>query len=556
MSEELKIIPLGGIGEIGKNSTLLELDNEIVLIDCGFKFPPADMPGVDFIIPDFSYVIKRKANLKAVILTHGHLDHIGALGYLIEEAKPSFVIGSDLTLGFVKDSVKSKTKSTIEFRQVKNGESFKIGKFTFEFIRVTHSIPGSFGVAVKTSQGTVFFTGDFKFDATPVDGKLMDIALLEKLRLKGVTALLSDSTNADEAGLTGSESLVGQGLMKIFEKAPGRVIVSTFSTNIHRVQQLINVSERAGRKVVFDGRSLVESVKIASKLGYLRVPNGIEASFANISSYAKKEITLITTGTQGEPMSGMVRISNGMHNGIRIIKGDSVLISGDPIPGNERVVSDTVNKLFKLGAFVYYRKEDGIHVSGHCSQEDIRFMIDLLRPKYFIPVHGEFKHLVFSKRVAEEEGIQQSNIFILENGMGVGITNGKMRKLPRIQSGEVIIEGNIKIPMREDQELTYITERREMAHKGVLIAVVVLNNRGEITRPVHLETRGLVLPKGTEGEIIKKTKDKIVETIKKLIKIKTQEELEFAVEENIKKIFKENAKKSPTVFTLILKEHK
>jgi len=554
MNEELKIIPLGGIGEIGKNSTLLELDNQLVLIDCGFKFPPADMPGVDFVIPDFSYIGKRKTNLKAVLLTHGHLDHIGALSYLIEDVKPSFVIGSDLTLGLVKDSLKN--KSSIEFRVAKSGEIFRIGKFTFQFVRMTHSIPGSFGIAVKTSQGSVFFTGDYKIDATPVDGKPMDIVLLENLRKEGLTALFSDSTNADEPGLTGSESIVGQNLLKIFEKAPGRIIVSTFSTNIHRIQQIIDVSERTKRKVVFDGRSLIESVKIASKLGYLRIQNSIEASLANISSFPKREITLITTGTQGEPMSGMVRISNGMHNGIRISKGDTILISGDPIPGNERVVSDTVNKLFKLGAYVYYRKDDGIHVSGHCSQEDIRFMINLLKPKYFIPIHGEYKHLVFSKRIAEQEGIPSSNIFLLENGIGVGISKGKMRRLPRIQSGEVIIEGNIKIPVKEDREIAHISERREMAHKGVLIAVAVLNRRSEITQPIHIETRGLVLPKGTEGEILKRTKEKVVETIKKMIKIRTQEETESAIEEVIKKIFKDNAKKSPTVFTLIVKEKK
>ncbi|MGC8722082.1 MAG: ribonuclease J [Caldisericaceae bacterium] len=554
MNEELKIIPLGGIGEIGKNSTLLELDNELILIDCGFKFPPADMPGVDFVIPDFSYIAKRKANLKAVLLTHGHLDHIGALSYLIEEAKPQFIIGSDLTLGLVKESVKN--KSSIEFRVVKSGDVFNIGKFSFQFVRMTHSIPGSFGIAVKTSQGSVFFTGDYKIDATPVDGKPMDIVLLENLRKEGLTALFSDSTNADEPGLTGSESIVGQNLLKIFEKAPGRIIVSTFSTNIHRIQQIIDVSERTKRKVFFDGRSLVESVKIASKLGYLRVPKDIEANIANISSIPKKEMTLITTGTQGEPMSGMVRISNGMHNGIRIAKGDSVLISGDPIPGNERVVSDTVNKLFKLGAIVYYRKTDGIHVSGHCSQEDIRFLINLLKPKYFIPVHGEFKHLVFSKGIAEQEGIPSNNIFLLENGMGVGISKGKMRRLPRIQSGEVIVEGNIRIPIKEDKEIEHIIERKEMAHKGVVFAVAVVNSRGEIIQPIHIETRGLVLPKGTEGEILKKTKEKVVETIRKMIKIHTQEEIESAVEEVIKKIFKDSAKRSPTVFTVIVKEKK
>jgi ribonuclease J len=553
---ELKIIPLGGIGEIGKNSTVFEIDGEMILVDAGFKFPSSDMPGVDFIIPDYSYVIKRKGNLKGLVLTHGHLDHIGAVRYLFEDVVPPIVVGSDLTLGLVKNLLPGKLRDSIDFREVKSGSIVSIGKFILEFIHVTHSIPASLGIAVTTSEGTVFYTGDYKIDPTPVNDLQTDISRLKLLKERGVIALFSDSTNADESGFTGSESSITKNLAKIFEQSTGRVITATFSTNIYRIQQFIDVSQKSGRKVIFDGRSLVESVKISHKLGYLKIPEGIEVDISSISAIPKRQITLITTGTQGEPMSGLVRISNGMHDGINITKGDTVVISADPIPGNERVISNTVNKLFKLGAFVYYRKEDGIHVSGHCSQEDIRFMIDLVKPKYFVPIHGEYKHLIYAKKIAEEEGINVHNILLLENGMGVSISKGRMRKIPRIQSGEVIVEGNTKIPVKSEEEASFIAERREMAHKGMLTVVVILSRKAEILRPVHIETRGIVFPRGLEGEILKAVKEKVVESVRKYGKIKLQEELEHEIEKAVEKIFKQHLKKSPAVFATVLKEKK
>lgn len=553
---ELKVIPLGGIGEIGKNSTVFEIDGEMILVDAGFKFPSSDMPGVDFIIPDYSYIIKRKSSLKGLVLTHGHLDHIGAVRYLFEDVVPPIVVGSDLTLGLVKNLLPGKLRDSIDFREVKSGSIVSIGKFILEFIHVTHSIPASLGIAVTTSEGTVFYTGDYKIDPTPVNDLQTDISRLKLLKERGVIALFSDSTNADESGFTGSESSITKNLAKIFEQSTGRVITATFSTNIYRIQQFIDVSQKSGRKVIFDGRSLVESVKISHKLGYLKIPEGIEVDVSSISAIPKRQITLITTGTQGEPMSGLVRISNGMHDGINITKGDTVVISADPIPGNERVISNTVNKLFKLGAFVYYRKEDGIHVSGHCSQEDIRFMIDLVKPKYFVPIHGEYKHLIYAKKIAEEEGINVHNILLLENGMGVSISKGRMRKIPRIQSGEVIVEGNTKIPVKSEEEASFIAERREMAHKGMLTVVVILSRKAEILRPVHIETRGIVFPRGLEGEILKAVKEKVVESVRKYGKIKLQEELEHEIEKAVEKIFKQHLKKSPAVFATVLKEKK
>ncbi len=555
-NSEVKIIPLGGIGEIGKNSTIIEVNKSILLVDFGFKFPSSDMPGIDFIIPDYSYLKKKKKYLKGIVLTHGHLDHIGALRFLLEDITPPFIAGSPITLGIVKNNLPERIKKKIQFREVENRGRISAQPFEIEFIRVTHSIPGSFGIAIKTPEGIIFHTGDYKIDKTPVDGKKMDVERLKQLSKEGIVALLSDSTNADESGFTGSESLIGKNLIPIFKASKGRIIAATFSTNIHRIQQIINVSQQFGRKVIFDGRSLVETVKIAKKLGYIKVPENIEVELSNISTLPKKKVTLITTGTQGEPMSGLVRIANGMHNGIGITKGDTVIVSADPIPGNERVVSDTINKLFKLGADVYYRKEDGIHVSGHCSQEDIRFMLRITKPKYYIPVHGEYRHLVFAKKIAKSEGISEKNVFILENGLGVRISKGKMKKLPRIKSGSIIVEGNTQIALKTNEEIPMFAERREMGNRGMLFAVIVINKNGKVKKPVHIETRGIMFPKGSEGEIVKKLKSKIVETVEKSAKIDRQSDIEKMVEKAVKKLFRKNSQKSPAVFPLLIKEKK
>ena len=555
-NSEVKIIPLGGIGEIGKNSTIIEVNKSILLVDFGFKFPSSDMPGIDFIIPDYSYLKKKKKYLKGIVLTHGHLDHIGALRFLLEDITPPFIAGSPITLGIVKNNLPERIKKKIQFREVENRGRISAQPFEIEFIRVTHSIPGSFGIAIKTPEGIIFHTGDYKIDKMPVDGKKMDVERLKQLSKEGIVALLSDSTNADESGFTGSESLIGKNLIPIFKASKGRIIAATFSTNIHRIQQIINVSQQFGRKVIFDGRSLVETVKIAKKLGYIKVPENIEVELSNISTLPKKKVTLITTGTQGEPMSGLVRIANGMHNGIGITKGDTVIVSADPIPGNERVVSDTINKLFKLGADVYYRKEDGIHVSGHCSQEDIRFMLRTTKPKYYIPVHGEYRHLVFAKKIAKSEGISEKNVFILENGLGVRISKGKMKKLPRIKSGSIIVEGNTQIALKTNEEIPMFAERREMGNRGMLFAVIVINKNGKVKKPVHIETRGIMFPKGSEGEIVKKLKSKIVETVEKSAKIDRQSDIEKMVEKAVKKLFRKNSQKSPAVFPLLIKEKK
>jgi len=556
MKKSIKIIPIGGIGEIGKNSTLLEMGGDLLLIDAGFKFPSANMPGVDFIIPDFSYLKKRKKHLKGILFTHGHMDHIGGLKYLLEDVTPPIIAGSQLALGLVKGMIPTSLKKHQHFREVKNGDILQLGAFNVQFIRMTHSIPGSFGIAIKTPFGYIYHTGDYKIDKTPVDGKPMDIKRLKALAKEGVIALLSDSTNADEEGFTGSESLIGKNLVKIFREAQGRIIAASFSTNIHRIQQFVDVAEKFGRKVVFDGKSILESMRISKELGYIKIPKAVEIEQSEIAAVPKNKLVFITTGTQGEPMSGLSRISNSAHKGFSVGKGDSVVISADPIPGNEREVASTINRLFKLGANVYYRKVDGIHFSGHCSHEDIKFMINLLKPKYFVPLHGEYRHLVAAEKIANECGISKKNVFILENGAGVQIVDGVMKRIPRIKSGAVIIEGKVMIPVKDTEvEFPAISERREMAHRGMVFVVVSMGKDGKIVKPIHVESKGILFPKGSEGEIIKNTKEKIVETVKKSAKISAQpNEFKKQIEKTVKRVFRENVRKTPAVFVITIKK--
>ncbi|RLD19348.1 MAG: ribonuclease J [Caldiserica bacterium] len=556
MKKSIKIIPIGGIGEIGKNSTLLEMGGDLLLIDAGFKFPSANMPGVDFIIPDFSYLKKRKKHLKGILFTHGHMDHIGGLKYLLEDVTPPIIAGSQLALGLVKGMIPTSLKKHQHFREVKNGDILQLGAFNVQFIRMTHSIPGSFGIAIKTPFGYIYHTGDYKIDKTPVDGKPMDIKRLKALAKEGVIALLSDSTNADEEGFTGSESLIGKNLVKIFREAQGRIIAASFSTNIHRIQQFVDVAEKFGRKVVFDGKSILESMRISKELGYIKIPKAVEIEQSEIAAVPKNKLVFITTGTQGEPMSGLSRISNSAHKGFSVGKGDSVVISADPIPGNEREVASTINRLFKLEANVYYRKVDGIHFSGHCSHEDIKFMINLLKPKYFVPLHGEYRHLVAAEKIANECGISKKNVFILENGAGVQIVDGVMKRIPRIKSGAVIIEGKVMIPVKDTEvEFPAISERREMAHRGMVFVVVSMGKDGKIVKPIHVESKGILFPKGSEGEIIKNTKEKIVETVKKSAKISAQpNEFKKQIEKTVKRVFRENVRKTPAVFVITIKK--
>jgi ribonuclease J len=498
---------LGGLDEVGKNMTVIEWDGNAVLIDAGFKFPDAELPGIDKVIPDLSYIDKIKGKIKAILLTHGHADHIGALKYVLEKVKVP-IYGTKLTLGLANDVLPGYLRP-LETRQVEAGKDYRIAGVKTEFIRVTHSIPEGVAIALYLKPGIVLHTGDFKIDLRPIDGHPIDLPRFGELGSKGVLCMLSDSTNADEPGYTGSESQVGKTLDRIFRAAPARIIVATFSTNIHRLQQVVDTTHRMGRKLLVDGRGINETIKVATRLGYFTMPSGLTIKHDQLNKYKPEEIAIMTTGTQGEPMSGLSKIANSVHRNIDVRKDDSILVSADPIPGNETVVSKTVSSLIKLGATVYYRRVDGVHVSGHASQEELRVMLALVKPKYFIPVHGEYKQMWFHGKIAQEVGVDEKNIFLCENGDQVLINKrqGKIHK--KVPASSVYIDGKSV----GDIGTSVLKERSSLSRDGFLaVSVVISNLSKELLSEPEINSLGFIYMKNSTEtfEATKKVTKEIV----------------------------------------------
>ncbi len=436
----IRIIPLGGIGEIGKNMWVIEYDGEIIVIDCGLCFPREDMLGVDYVIPDITYLKKNKEKIKGVFITHGHEDHIGATPYLLSEMGAP-VYGTDLTLALIETKLAEHKVNGIGLHVIKPGDTITAGAFRVEAIKVTHSIDAALGYAIHTPAGTLVHTGDFKVDHTPVDGKVMDFAKFADLGDKGVLALLSDSTNAENPGSTMSEQRVGEMFESYFKAAPGRIIVATFASNIHRLQQVVNASRRYGRKICLSGRSMLKIAKVAKQLGYLDLDEALLVEPEELDKYKNNKIVILTTGSQGETMSGLVRMAAGEHKKLSMIPGDLVIISSTPIPGNERYVSDVINMLYRKGANVINEGVADVHVSGHACEEELKLMLSLTRPKYFIPVHGEYRHLYRHAALAESMGIKRSRIFIPEIGRVIEVGQKFAQFTETVPSGSVIIDG-------------------------------------------------------------------------------------------------------------------
>ena len=415
----IKIAFLGGLNEVGKNITLFEYEDDMILVDCGLAFPDEDMPGIDLVIPDFTYIEKNADKIKGICITHGHEDHIGSLAYLLKKVNVP-VYSTRLTNGLIQGKLREHgLLDSASLNVVSPGKKVHLGKFEVEFIHVNHSIPDAVGFAIKCDGGTIVHTGDFKIDSTPIDGDIIDIARFAELGKQGVLCMMADSTNAERPGFTESESKVGASFEMLFRKAEDRrIIVATFASNIHRVQQIIDVAEKMGRKVALSGRSLENVVAIGSELGYLKVPDGILIKLDLINHYAANEIVLITTGSQGEPMSALTRMAFSDHRKVAVGPNDYVIISATPIPGNEKTVSRVVNELMKLGSEVVYEKMYDVHVSGHACREELKLMLGIVKPKYFIPVHGEQKHLLKHAGLAEQMGIPSSNVIIADNGKG------------------------------------------------------------------------------------------------------------------------------------------
>ena len=484
----IRITPLGGVGEIGKNMTVIEYGSEMIVIDCGLCFPREDMLGVDYVIPDITYLTKNKEKIKAVLITHGHEDHIGATPYLLPEIGAP-VYGTDLTLALIETKLAEHKCEGVELNVIKAGDTITVGVFRIEAIRVTHSIDAALGFAIHTPAGTIVYTGDFKVDYTPVDGRVIDIAKFAQLGEQGVLALLSDSTNAGNPGYTMSESKVGDMFENYFKNATGRIIVATFASNIHRLQQVISASKRYGRKVCLTGRSMLKIAKIAKELGYLDLDEDLLIEPEEVEKLKKNKVVILTTGSQGETMSGLVRMAAGEHKKLSMIPGDLVIISSTPIPGNEKYVSDVINMLYRRGASVINESVADVHVSGHACEEELKMMITLTKPRFFIPVHGEYRHLYRHAALAEELGIPRSRIFIPEIGKVIELGQKFARETETVPSGSVIIDG-LGVG---DVGNVVLRDRRLLSQDGLFIVVVTMSSEtGELISGPEIISRGFV----------------------------------------------------------------
>ena len=494
-AQKLQIIPLGGLGEIGKNMTVIRVDDEILVIDSGLMFPDEDMLGIDLVIPDISYLIENKDKIKAIVLTHGHEDHIGALPYVLKKINVP-VYGTRLTLGILEGRLKENGVDSSNLHSVMQGDIINVGCFSVGFIRVNHSIPDAVGLSIKTPVGMIVHTGDFKLDYTPIDGKMTDFRRFSDLGNRGVLVLMADSTNSEREGHTPSERTVGAAFDRAFHNARGRIIVATFSSNVHRIQQVIDTAVRYTRHVAVLGRSMVNVVNISLELGYITAPEGTIVDIDEIHNYRMEQMVIITTGSQGEPMSALTRMSMSDHRKVGIVPGDTVIISATPIPGNEKLVSKTIDNLMKLGANVIYGRNQGIHVSGHASREELKLMHNLVRPKFFIPVHGEYHHLVQHARLARELGMPKENIFISENGQILEFTRDKGQVAGKVTAGMVMVDG---LGVGDVGNIV-LRDRRQLSQDGILIVVVTMNKQTHrVVAGPDIVSRGFVYVRESEA---------------------------------------------------------
>lgn len=515
---KLSVIPLGGVGEIGKNMYVLNYnDEDIIVIDAGLMFPEEDMLGIDSVIPDITYLEENKDKIRGIILTHGHEDHIGGLPYVLRKIQAP-IFATRLTLGLVEVKLKEHhLLRGIDLRCIKAGDILELGAFSVEVIRSSHSITDTVILAIDTPLGTVVHTADFKIDQTPIDGQVIDFYKLSEYGQNGVLLLLSDSTNAERPGYTLSEREVGKTFEDVFAQVKGRIIVATFASNIHRIQQVVDASYKNGRKLAVTGRSMVNVINIAKELGYMHIPEGMQIEIEEIDRYQGNEVTILTTGSQGEPMSALTRMSKSDHKRMSILPGDTVIISATPIPGNEKFVGRTIDNLFKLGADVIYERFSGIHVSGHASQEELKLMLNLVRPKYFMPVHGEYRMLVKHKKLAMNTGVPEKNIFITEIGDVLEFTAKGARKAAKVPAGQIFVDG---LGVGDVGNIV-LRDRRQLSEDGILIVVVTMNktDRSIATGP-DIITRGFVYVRESEN-LIGEAIEKVSET------------LEFCRQENI-----------------------
>jgi len=546
----LSVIPLGGVGEIGLNSTVLEYGGDIMLIDCGLMFPDEEMLGVDIVIPDFSYLMDNKEKLKGIVITHGHEDHTGALPYLLREINVP-VYGTALTLGLIKEKLKEHAlDEKVELITVKPRDVIDLGCFRVEFIRVTHSIVDGVGLGITTPVGRVVHTGDFKIDPTPVDGELLDFNLFSEYGRKGTLLLMSDSTNATKGGFTFSEKEVRRAFEDIFYKAKKRIIIASFASNIHRIQQAVDVAEMFGRKVILNGRSMVNNARIAADLGYLKIPDGMWRKLEDLKDLPDEKVVIITTGSQGEPMSAMSRMAMDEHKQIKVKPGDTVIISAKIIPGNEKSIARIINHLFMRGADVIYEKTSEIHVSGHASKEELKLMLNIVKPKFFIPVHGEYRHLVSHAKLAKKVGIPDENIFIIGDGEVVEFTESGASRAGFVNAGRVFIDGKGVGEVGNE----VLRDRMRLAHDGVVIVILGIEKlTGKLLSGPDVISRGFVFEDASQ-ELLIELKDVVDDLLAGMtMEMKSEWSLVQAkVRSTLKKFIKKKMDRLPMILPIII----
>ena len=495
MEPVVRLIPLGGLGEIGLNMMLIESEDDLIAVDCGLMFPDDELPGIDHVIPDFTYALARRSGLRAVVLTHGHEDHIGALPYLLRETAVP-VYGTPLTLALVAERLREHGLAEgADLRPIRPRQRIEAGPFSIEAIRVTHSIADGIGLAIDTPAGTIVHTGDFKLDPSPLDGEPPDYRRFAELGEQGVLVLCSDSTNVERPGHTPSEMDVGQALGARFDAASGRIIVATFASHIHRIQQVLTLAAGTGRRVALLGMSMQKNVTIAAELGYLRVPDGVVVPLEELGELPARRQVILSTGSQGEPNSALALMAAEEHKYVRIERGDLVIVSARVIPGNERTISRVVNALYRLGAEVLYEDNAFVHVSGHASQEDLKLMFNLTRPRYFIPVHGEYRHLLGHARLAESVGITPDRVFLIEDGMGVEISANEARVVGRFPAGRVLVDGKSV----GDIGAVVLRDRQLLAEDGLVAVSLAVDRHGAVVAGPEIASRGFVYVKENEA---------------------------------------------------------
>ncbi len=543
---KLRIIPLGGCGEIGKNMTAIEYGDDILIVDCGVMFPDAEMVGIDLVIPDISYLVENQAKIRGVAITHAHEDHIGALPYVIPQLKVP-IYCTKLAKGLI--SVKMKARDKAEYHVISPGSGFTAGCFKVEFFPVCHSIPDAVGMIINTPIGAIVHTGDFKIDYTPASGAPTDLSKLAQAGNQGVLLLMSDSTYAETPGYTPSESVVGFSIERIMSHAEGRVIITTFASLISRMQQIVDAAARNNRKVFFIGRSMLDNSRIGLELGYLKDPKKVIGTMEELPKTPKNRVVVVTTGSQGEPTSGLVRIANQAYRQLRIVKGDTVIISASPIPGNEGLVNRTIDTLFKLGADVYHGTSAGVHVHGHASQEELKLILSLVKPKFFVPVHGEYRHLSAHAKLANAICVPPERSFILSNGDVLELDREKGQVVGKVTSGNVYVDG-LSVG---DVGGIILRNRKMLSRDGIVVAIVTVNSQtGEMAARPDIVTRGFIDVVESK-DLVEGSKDILEKAIIKAVRLPVDHDfLEEVIKSALDKYFYENTKRRPMIMPVVV----